>query len=85
MAKWMKPGEQMPEVSAGDRVAIIVVERLRPQSKKVARLVVIEATETGWHCEDDTYSGYTIYDGVLWSLESDLCGIAEIVAPEAFQ
>ena len=76
MARWMKPSEEMPEIEAGDRVLIIVVERPHANALLQPRLVLLEATEDGWTSPDETYGGYTPGDGVLWSLEQDVCGIA---------
>ena len=76
MPHWRKPSEELPEVEAGDRVAIIVYEAC-PHSKAMQfRIVMLEATEDGWTSPDDTYGGYTPEDGVLWTTEKDLCGIA---------
>lgn len=81
MPKWMKPTEELPELDAGDRVVIIVRERPYAGANLRNRLVIIEATEDGWRCDDDTYDGYSIHDGLLWSLERDVCGIADAVCP----
>lgn len=76
MARWMRPSEEMPDVEAGDRVLIIVVERQYANARLQPRLVILEATEDGWTSLDEVYVGYTPADGVLWSLEKDVCGIA---------
>jgi predicted RNA-binding Zn-ribbon protein involved in translation (DUF1610 family) len=65
MARWMKPTEEMPKVEAGDRVLIIVRERLRVGSPLFNRLVTLVATEDGWEALEDAYYGYTPHDGVL--------------------
>lgn len=81
MPKWTAPTEGTPDCYAGDRVVIIVRERPYAGAKLTDRLVVIEATEDGWHCDDPTYAGYTPSDGILWSMERDVCAIAEVVSP----
>jgi hypothetical protein len=58
---------------------IIVAERHHPMTipwPRKPRLVILEATETGWESPDPTYVGYGPEDGVLWSMEKDVCGIA---------
>lgn len=77
MARWMKPSEEMPSCEVGDRVLVILEERERGRLRK--RLVILEATETGWEPTDDFYTGYTPADGVLWSYERDVCQIAAVV------
>ena len=75
----MRPTEEMPEVEAGDRVAIIVRERQSARGPFSLRLVILEATETGWYSADSFYAGYTPDDGELWSTEKDICAIAGII------
>jgi hypothetical protein len=77
MPKWMKPAEELPDVYAGDRVCIIVMERESAGKPIKPRLVTLEATEDGWDAIEDLYQGYTPHDGVLWSTEKDICGIVE--------
>lgn len=80
MPKWTKPAEGLPECEAGDRVLLIVHERTNRQSvRKTRRLVILEATETGWISADPIYDGYTPHDAELWSMERDVCQIASIV------
>lgn len=81
MPRWTKPSEGMPErVCVGDRVAIIVRERLFEGQPLFNRLVLLEATEDGWRSIEAVYSGYSIGDGVLWSMERDICQIADLVS-----
>jgi predicted RNA-binding Zn-ribbon protein involved in translation (DUF1610 family) len=82
MARWMKPTEEMPKVEAGDRVLIIVRERLRVGSPLFNRLVTLVATEDGWEALEDAYYGYTPHDGVLWTTEKDLCQIGTVLAED---
>ena len=79
MPKWTKPEEGIPDVEAGDRVLVIIVERDPVRDRYLPRLAILEATETGWTCSDETYSGYTIEDCSLWSLESDVTGIVRAI------
>lgn len=80
MARWMKPTEEMPyNLAAGDRVCVIVRERPYANARVRSRLVILVATETGWDAIEDAYAGYTPADGYLWSLERDVCQIAEVV------
>lgn len=79
MPKWTKPDEALPECEVGDRIVVIVVERVSKDGPVRPSLVILEATETGWYSLDDLYSGYGPEDGVLWSTERDICQIAEIV------
>ncbi len=76
MPKWTKPSEALPKVETGDRV-IVIVHEVNPRTAKFCfRAVVLEATEDSWYSIDETYHGYTPEDGVLWTTEKDLCGIA---------
>ena len=78
MPKWTKPSEGLPECEAGDRILLIVNERTNRQSVRTTRrLVILEATETGWESPDDVYSGYTPEDGEFWSMERDVCLFAD--------
>ena len=80
MPKWTKPSEGLPEVDVGDRVLVIVVERLDRRSlRKTPRLVILERTETGWMSPDMVYAGYTPEDGEYWSLERDVCSFVGYV------
>jgi hypothetical protein len=81
MPRWMKPTEELPEVNCGDRIVIIVRERPRADATLDNRLVILEATETGWYCADDTYAGYSVHDGILWTTEKDVCQIADVLIP----
>lgn len=79
MPKWMKPEEEHPndhDMECGDRIVIIVAERLESGRLRTPRLVILEATETGWESPDPTYAGYGPEDGLLWSMERDVCRIA---------
>ena len=75
MPKWMMPNEELPSLECGDRVLGIVMEA--PKFSKVCKptLIILEATETGWHCGDDTYAGYSVEDCVLWAYEKDVVQI----------
>lgn len=76
MPKWTKPSEGLPEVDAGDRV-IVIVEEADPRTVKTQfRAIILQAAEIGWEATDETYIGYTPEDGVLWTTEDSLCGIA---------
>ena len=79
MPKWTKPSEGLPEVEDGDRVIVIVQHQSKwsDKPKLVFSAVILEATEYGWEDPDDT--GYTPADGVLWTTERDLCGVAEFL------
>jgi len=79
MPKWTKPSEGHPECYAGDRVVLIVQECAPHTTRLENRIVILEATEDGWRCDDPTYAGYGIEDSVLWSMEKDVCQIADIV------
>ena len=79
MARWMKPSEELPEVDAGERVVIIVKERMGRGRPFSLQLVILEATETGWYSPDPTYAGYSIEDGCLWSPERSVCEIANVI------
>jgi len=58
----------------GDRILILVNE-VKPHAKLPSlSIVILEATENGWKSPDDTYSGYTINDGVAWIAEKDIIG-----------
>lgn len=83
MPKWMTPDEAQPDVEVGDRVAIIVRERVYARGPLTNRLVILEAEETGWRAIADEHDGYTLSDGLLWSTEKDICGIADVVCPPA--
>ncbi|WP_230679034.1 hypothetical protein, partial [Streptococcus pneumoniae] len=63
MPKWTKPTEELPEdFYVGDRV-LGVLNEWNPRTKKIERrIVILEATESGWRCDDDTYAGYSIHD-----------------------
>ena len=84
MAKWTKPSEGLPECNVGDRVVVILAERETERHAILPRIVVLNCEESGWSCDDAFYSGYTPSDGVLWSLESDVCQVAYVACPEAF-
>lgn len=75
MAKWMVPTEALPTVYVGDRIIGIVRDRETPQAQLKPRIVILTATENGWSEE----SGYTIHDCELWTLESDLVRIADLI------
>ena len=77
MARWMKPEEQTPEVFVGDRIIGIVRDRKHATSKLLPRVVILEAIEGGWRDIED--SGYRLGDCELWTLESDLVHIADVV------
>ena len=77
MPKWTKPSEGLPEVEVGDRVIVIVHKRSRWTDPVTFAAVILEATETGWQDAEDT--GYTPEDGVLWTTEKDLCGVAAML------
>lgn len=80
MARWMKPNEEPPvNLEAGDRIVMIVRERETCGSPLRSRVVILEATEDGWYSPDDTYAGYTIHDGYIYTTERDLCQISAIV------
>ena len=80
MPKWTKPSEGLPECEAGDRVLLIVNERLDRRSvRKTRRLVILEATETGWMSPDMVYHGYTPEDAEFWSLEKEVCRFVDAV------
>lgn len=82
VAKWMRPSEEMPDYESfdvGDRICGIVVEIFRGEQRPRPRLVILEATEDGWHAIEDFYDGYTPRDCVLWTTEKDLCQVAAIV------
>lgn len=81
MPRWMKPSEELPDVSVGDRIVIIVREREREGWPLQNRLVILEAKEDGWTSPDEFYAGYSVHDGLLWSTEKDICGIADVVCP----
>lgn len=72
---WHTPDEQ-PNCEAGDRIVIIVNERAHANGPLMGRLVILEATETGWFSPDDYYAGYTLGDGVFWAYERDVCQAA---------
>lgn len=84
MAKWTRPSEGLPKVWAGDRVAVIVVERPAAGCPLRPFLILLTATEDGWVSDDPTYSGYTPDDGAFWATESDLCRFAMVLNPELF-
>lgn len=77
MPKWTKPTEALPDVYAGDRVCIIVMEREHAGGPIKPRLVILEATEDGWDSLEDVFQGYTPHDGILWSTEQDICAVVE--------
>ena len=79
MPRWAKPSEELPELECGDRVLVIIMERPRFGGHIAPRLIILEAVEDGWSCEDDTFNGYSPEDGVLWSLESDVCQIVHVL------
>jgi len=84
MARWMKPTEDTPICSVGERIVIIVSERERAKASLRPRLVTLVAEEEGWAALEDTYSGYGCEDAVLWAYERDVCAVALAVCPEAF-
>jgi hypothetical protein len=84
MIKWTRPEDGLPKVWAGERVAVIVIERPQATLPLQAYLVVLTATEDGWRSDDPTYNGYTPEDGAFWVTEHDLCGFARVLNPELF-
>lgn len=79
MPRWMRPSEEQPNVPVGDRIVIIVNERPHARAALAPRLVILEATESGWNSPDDTYAGYSPDDGVLWATERSVCEIASVI------
>jgi hypothetical protein len=82
MPRWMKPEEECPnrdDLACGDRIVIIVVERSEDERHKTPRLVILEVTETGWTSSDPACSGYVPEDGILWSMEKDVCAVAHVL------
>lgn len=80
MPKWTKPSDGLPEgMDCGDRILGVVRERNPKSLRFERRLVILEATETGWHCADDTYAGYSIHDCEFWSTEKDVLMFAKIL------
>lgn len=76
---WKRPEEfdqHSSGIHCGDRVAIIVEERRYHGDLIERMLVVIEATEESWRCDDPSYSGYGISDGVMWAMERDVVAAA---------
>ena len=70
---WKQPNEPLPEnFYAGDRIAIIVVERAHACAPLRPRVVMLTALESGWTPDDEVYSGYGPQDGVAWAAERDL-------------
>ena len=78
MPKWTKPSEGLPECECGDRVVVILREREHARAPLKPRLIILEATEHGWNSPDELYVGYSPEDGELWSMESDVCQIANV-------
>jgi hypothetical protein len=71
--RWNKPTDPLPEnFCVGDRLLIVVAERKTHCEPIRPFLVVIEATETGWRCDDDTFNGYSKDDGVAWACEREV-------------
>ncbi len=88
MAKWMSPDEELPSGDCGDRV-VGVVKYSEPYNDGFSstgvsygpvkpHIVVFVATEDGW--EDVEGAGYDIYDCVLWTLESDLVRVVDVLS-----
>lgn len=86
MARWMKPSEELPECDCGDRVIGIVrycvphndgFNDLASHGPVQPHIVILVATEDGWDDVED--SGFTIHDCELWTMESDLVQIADII------
>lgn len=75
--RWTSTNTELPDVEAGDRVFVIVVEVLPGHKKPSPRIVTLEALEFGWRAIEDTYQGYTPSDGELWISEKCLCGVSE--------
>ena len=81
MPKWTPPTESLPDdFCAGDRILGILCERNPKTLKFERRLVILEATEDGWRCDDDTYAGYSIHDCEYWSTEKDVVKFAEMMS-----
>jgi hypothetical protein len=79
MTRWMRPCEDPGDMTCGDRIVIVVRERATTTAPLQNRLVILEATEDGWHSADPVYAGYSLHDGLLWAKEQDLCSIANVV------
>lgn len=64
MPKWTRPSEGLPQCDVGNRILLIVIERLDRRSiRKTPRLVILERTEIGWTSPDAVYAGYSVEDG----------------------
>jgi hypothetical protein len=75
---WQAPNAVYPDdILNGDRIVIIVRERPSAGQPLRDRLVILEATETGWTSPDPYYTGYSPGDGIAWARERDLCIVAE--------
>lgn len=77
MPRWIKPEEEAPELECGDRILIIVNEKMPVSKRPVLRLVILEATEAGWDSPDEDYGGYSYEDGVFWAYEKDVVEFAK--------
>lgn len=72
---WHPASQELPELEVQDRVLVVVREFPFLGAKyKVARVVILIATETGWDSPDAVYGGYTPQDGIAWMLEKELLG-----------
>ncbi len=70
---WHDASESPAGLDCGDRVLVVIEEKERPMSRySVRRIVILEATETGWDAKDGMYDGYTPEDGIIWALERDI-------------
>lgn len=82
MAKWMQPSEEMPDCLPGDRVLMIVRERLNGSDKMEDCLIILDYLGGDrWGNSGGAYDYYGPEDGLLWTYEKDLVKIAEIVCP----
>ena len=81
MAKWMKPSEELPKCDCGHRVVGIVRYSV-PYNGGFGpiqpHVIVLVATEDGFRDVED--GGFDIHDCELWTLESDLVKIADVVS-----
>lgn len=78
MPRWKNPSEALPsDFYCGDRIIGVVRERNPKTLKFERRLVILEATETGWKSPDETYGGYSIHDCEFWATEKNMLQFAE--------
>lgn len=71
MVKWYGPDVD-PELECGDRIVLVLQEMNYHGTSLVTSLLILEATEDRWICENEIYLGYTPGDGLCWCYEKSL-------------